>query len=71
MKKFYKNLNEATGDSSSGSFRMPLQPKEKKWSKDSLAPFNIKIGSDEDKTNIDTSSKKARYAERPKVARPS
>ena len=68
MKKFYKNLNEATGDSSSGSFRMPLQPKEKKWNKDLLAPFNIKIGSDEDKTNIDTSSKKARYAERPKVA---
>ena len=68
MKKFYKNLNEATGDSSSGSFRMPLQPKEKNWKKQILSPFYIKIENKEDKSNIDTQSKKARYSERPKVA---
>jgi len=68
MKNRYQNLKEATGDSSSGSFRMPLQPKQKEWKKTSLSPFDINISNGDDKPNIDTVSKKARFAERPKVA---
>jgi hypothetical protein len=61
-------INEATGDGASGSFRMPLQPKEKKWKKNILSPFDIEIGNEQNKSNIDTQSKKAKYSERPKVA---